>query len=282
MEDWHLVVVGDENTPNDFHIEGSTFLSPEAQSSAYPELSELIGWKTIRRRNLGFLWALEAGVEVLATVDDDNVPLANWGTNLSVGTSVTCRQYSGERVMDPISVTNYPHLWHRGFPIQMLQNRRYSSSSETSFIDVEAAFWNGDPDIDAVCRMEHAPDCNFDETFFPFTFDGLSPFNSQNTFLSRRAVKNYFMFPFVGRMDDIWGAYYLQSLGMKTLYSSASVHQSRNPHDLTIDFKQEVDGYLGTLRLIDSLIEDPDSIHMHIPTRSSLALRAYLSHTLSF
>lgn len=275
MEDWHLVVVGDTNTPSDFYIEGATYLSPETQTLAYPYLSDLIGWKTIRRRNLGFLWALEAGVEILATVDDDNEPLSNWGLDLRVGLSVTCPRYSGELVMDPISVTNYPDLWHRGFPLQMLQRRSYTSHVTTQLVDIEASFWNGDPDIDAICRMEHAPDCSFDSQFFPFTFAGFSPFNSQNTFLSRRALKSYFLLPFVGRMDDIWAAYYLQSLGFKTLYSQASVHQHRNPHNLTVDFEQEIEGYLRTHDLILALAQNPDSIHDFLPDSSSSALKEH-------
>jgi hypothetical protein len=282
MEDWHLVVVGDKNTPSEFLIEGATYLSPEMQESAYSILSQLIGWKTIRRRNLGFLWALEAGAEVIATVDDDNAPLANWGKDLKVGKTVTCQQYSGELVMDPISVTNYPNLWHRGFPLQMLQQRTYTSTPATEFVDVEAAFWNGDPDIDAICRMEHAPDCVFDPALFPFSFNRFSPFNSQNTFLSRRALKNYFMFPFVGRMDDIWAAYYIQSLGFKTLYSQPSVHQHRNPHDLTVDFEQEVVGYLKSLALIQALESDPEAIHNFIPESSSAAFKEYLTRASFF
>lgn len=277
MEDWHLVVVGDLKTPP-FDLDDITYLSPSEQESAYPELSTLIGWNSIQRRNLGFLWALEVGANLVATVDDDNVPLSDWGRSVTVGQETSAKLYTGATVFDPLAVTNYPQYWHRGFPIQLLRNRSYSQSSLVLVPDVEAAFWNGDPDVDAICRMEHAPDCTFDDSQFPFSFKGFSPFNSQNTFMSREALKKYCMIPHIGRMDDIWGGYYLQALGFKTLYSKASVFQDRNPHDLTVDFEKEVLGYTQTFHLIDSLrTEGADSIHNFLPERSSKAFIEYLS-----
>jgi hypothetical protein len=89
------------------------------------------------------------------------------------------------------------------------------------------------------------------------------------------------MLPFVGRMDDIWAAYYVQSLGFKTLYSQASVHQHRNPHDLTVDFEHEIQGYLKTKDLISALEKDPKSIHQFLPEASSAALDEYLRLTSS-
>ena len=34
--------------------------------------------------------------------------------------------------------------------------------------DIQANFWNGDPDIDAVCRMLIKPECRFKKNIFPF------------------------------------------------------------------------------------------------------------------
>lgn len=59
---------------------------------------------------------------------------------------------------------------------------------------MQADFWNGDPDIDAVCRMIYAPNCIFDVKYFPFATNTMSPFNSQNTFLHKSVMKDYFCF----------------------------------------------------------------------------------------
>ena len=53
----------------------------------------------------------------------------------------------------------------------------------------------------------------------------MSPFNSQNTFLAGNGLKDYFLYPHVGRMDDIWAAYYVQAKGYSVVFGKASVYQ---------------------------------------------------------
>jgi hypothetical protein len=275
-EGWHLIVVGDLKTPHEEYRKiNCTYYHPAQQEEEFPELSELIGWNSIQRRNFGFLKALALGADIVATVDDDNVPASTWGQDLLVNQTVSCTTFEAEKVFDPISVTNYPHLWHRGFPIQMLTSRQSISSKSTLKVNIQADFWNGDPDIDAICRMEHMPDCVFDDSPFPFTSNAVSPFNSQNTFLSREVMPHYFMFPEVGRMDDIWASYYVQSLGFRVVYSKASVHQFRNAHDLTVDFEREVLGYTQSYKLIDGLGRDSESIFSFLTPRSGMAFKTY-------
>ena len=276
MSEWDLIVVGDKKTPDELydHIRCEYYSSAD-QEKQYPQLSELIGWNSIQRRNLGFLKALEHGAEIIATVDDDNIPLSNWGKDLIVGKEIEVDSFRVAQVFDPISVTNYSHLWHRGFPIQELSRRNSVKSREVITVDVQAAFWNGDPDIDAICRMEHAPNCEFDGKAFPFTSQQFSPFNSQNTFLTRKALKSYFMFPGVGRMDDIWASYYLESLGYRVAYTEASVRQDRNVHDLTIDFNGEIIGYQNTNKLLIALSSSHENIRDFVGEKSYKAFQIY-------
>jgi hypothetical protein len=279
MSDYHLIVVGDLKTPQaEYSNINCTYLDPEKQGELYPKLSELLGWNTIDRRNIGFLHALEMGAETIATVDDDNVPKPYWGHETLVGKSVEMPIYKAELVFDPVSVTNHKNLWHRGFPIQLLSTRfDMTSTIETVQVDVEAQFWDGDPDIDAICRMEHSPNCEFDPSVFPFSTRSLSPFNSQNTFLTRAALREYFMFPFIGRMDDIWGAYLLKALGFNVAFTKASVVQERNLHDLTKDFELEIDGYLRSYDLCKVIEADPESLRSFVPERSWQAYLEYIS-----
>ncbi len=116
-------------------------------------------------------------------------------------------------------------------------------------VDIQADFWNGDPDIDAICRMEHRPDCDFDPACFPIGSSKPAPFNSQNTFLSAKVLPHYFLFPHVGRMDDIWASYYVQALGFRVVFNKSSVYQERNAHNLTHDMRQEYLGYEHNLEI---------------------------------
>ncbi len=144
--------------------------------------------------------------------------------------------------------------------------------------DVQADFWNGDPDIDAMCRMEYAPECKFENKYFPIASNKMSPFNSQNTFISKKILKDYFLFPGVGRMDDIWAAFYVQAKGYKVVYNSPSVYQLRNKHDLTKDMKAEFLGYEHNLSLVSEICDNPEIIDKYLPKNAIKAFKIYKSH----
>jgi hypothetical protein len=262
MPDWELVVIGDKKTPRDYPLSRGIYVTPEETEKYDPALSDAIGWNCIQRRNFGLLWAHDMKADVVAIVDDDNIPLKGWGANLLVGTETEVNYYETDLpAFDPVGATNHSQLWHRGYPLQLIPKRRYDKKSRRKIrVDVQADFWNGDPDIDAVCRLEHAPECDFDPARFPIAANKMSPFNSQNTFMQGALLKDYFMFPHTGRMDDIWAGYYLQARGAKVVYNKASVYQKRNVHDLIRDMRQEYLGYENNLQIVEGLAKEPESL----------------------
>jgi len=280
MRDWELVVIGDRKTPPDYHLNRGIYVTPEEQQKYDPQLSDAIGWNSIQRRNFGLLWAHDMHAEVVALVDDDNIPLPGWGENLLLGKEAEVNYYHTDLpAFDPVGATNHAALWHRGFPLELLAARDYTNKTRQSLTaDVQADFWNGDPDIDAVCRMEHAPECEFDPRCFPLSSNRMGPFDSQNTFLSGKCLKDYFLFPHVGRMDDIWAAYYVQAKGYRVVWGKASVYQQRNLHDLVRDMQQEYCGYENNLRLVQDLAKDAASIAAYLPGRSAWAFALYQRH----
>jgi hypothetical protein len=280
MADWELVVIGDLKTPKDYNLKRGAYYGPEQQEEYDKELSDAIGWNSIQRRNFGILMAYDFGADIVALIDDDNIPTVQWGNDLSVGRKVEVNYFETDLpAFDPVGATNYRGLWHRGYPLQLLQQRDYSRKRRLLVkVDVQADFWNGDPDIDAICRMEHAPECKFDPTCFPIAANKLAPFNSQNTFLSREVLKDYFLFPHIGRMDDIWAAYYVQAKGYRVVYCKASVYQQRNVHDLIGDMRNEYLGYENNLDLVRDLARDSESVMAYLPGRAAWAWRLYRRH----
>ena len=280
MKDWTLVVAGDKKTPSDYRLERGIYLTPQMQEKYDPKLSEVTGWNCIQRRNFAFLWAHDMGADIVALVDDDNIPLPGWGENLMIGREVEVNYYETDLpAFDPVGATNYKHIWHRGFPLQLVPRRNYAKVTRHKLVpDVQADFWNGDPDIDAICRMEHAPVCKFDPACFPIAAKKMGPFNSQNTFMRGELLRDYMMFPAVGRMDDIWASYYLQAKGAKVVYSAASVYQSRNVHNLISDMQGEYLGYENNLDLLVKIAQDPESILQFLPGRAAETFRLYKRH----
>ncbi len=259
-EDWTLIVVGDTKTPHyEYENLNCIYLSPEYQEKTYPELSETIGWKSIQRRNIGFVEAYNRGADIVATVDDDNIPYDGWGTNVVVGETVEIDFYNTDLgVFDPLSVTEHNQVWHRGYPIDLVPYRdrvSYGGKLKRRVL-VQADLWDGDPDIDAMARLSIRPIVKFDKIQGPYGSLSISPFNSQNTFLAREVIPYYSVFPHVGRMDDIWGGYVLQHYFPKSVvYNKASVYQDRNVQDLVTNLEKEIIGYRYTTDLIRSLSE---------------------------
>tara|TARA_B100000989_G_scaffold125527_1_gene93069 strand:+ start:9929 stop:10849 length:921 start_codon:yes stop_codon:yes gene_type:complete len=278
LKDWKLIVSGDLKTPSNYKLKNGIYLSPKDQEKISKKLSDLVGWNCIQRRNFAMILAYKKGADIIATVDDDNIPLSNWHKNLIIHKRLKSFKYfTKEEAFDPISVTNYKYLWHRGFPIQILKdkNKKKKKKIISSNFDIQADFWNGDPDIDAICRMEHAPECKFKASVFPFTSNKLSPFNSQNTYLKRKVIKHYFLYPHIGRMDDVWASYYVEAKGFKVLYNKPSVYQKRNIHNLTEDMKREYIGYENNLNLIRELKKNPNNIKYFLPKKSWAAFKLY-------
>jgi hypothetical protein len=265
-EGWTLVVVGDLKTPHEEYKKlDCIYLHPEVQETKYPVLSRAIGWNSIQRRNIGFLAAYDMGADIIATVDDDNIPYESWGKNVLVGEYINVDLYEPEKeVFDPLSVTVRNDIWHRGYPIDYLQekNRVLYKGKTRRHVLVQADLWDGDPDIDAIARLSKKPIVKYSEITEPYCSNKIAPFNSQNTFLHRSVLPFYSVLPYIGRMDDIWGAYILQKFFPNSvIYNRASVYQDRNVQDLITNLEKEIIGYRNTLKLIN----DIDSFEKFLP-----------------
>lgn len=258
MPGWNLVVVGDMKTPHhEYDLPGVTYLHPQKQATIDPELSNLIGWNCIQRRNMGFVYALQQGAEIVATVDDDNDPKSNWGNVLPGEIDVKQVNPIG-LAFDPLY--HHKNVWHRGLPAECIATRRIVSTNDGGKVKagVVASLWNGDPDIDALCRLQHPDVVEFAE-MTPYIGTKPAPFNSQNTILTADALRDYFCFPGIGRYDDIYASYVCQAYGHKVVFTGPTVTQKRAGHDLLKDFEAEVYGYLNCGRFVSALSQNTEA-----------------------
>lgn len=279
IKGWNLIVIGDKKTPPNFKLKNGLYVSPREQEKIDKKMSDLIGWNCIQRRNFGFLLAKNLGADVVATIDDDNIPMPHWGQGVDFTQTAVTRNFKTKLIcFDPLSVTEHPNLWHRGFPIELLsvKNSNLKESIRRDQFDIKADLWNGDPDIDAICRISFRPNCKFSSRTKSFSSNALAPFNSQNTFISKNVLPHYFMFPHIGRMDDIWAAYYVQSLGFKARFDRPSVVQVRNKHNLFVDLKNELLGYEHNLAFATQVRKNPEkALKTFLPARSFEAFGRY-------
>jgi len=279
MLDWNLIVVGDERTPEDYKLEHGTFLSIDYCKENYPDLHKIIGTNNIDLgRMIGFIEAYKNGADIIATIDDDNIPLENWGKNIAVGQEVDAFEYfSVEKVFDPLGVTEHANLWHRGFPLELIDRRNYLRGNYVKVNPlVQANLWNGAPDIDAICRKMYPYDVNFGISHYFYGKRMICPFDTQNTIVHRSILKYYTTLPHIGRMDDIWGAYLLQSkIKDCVVFGPATVYQDRNIHDLNKDIDEEILGYKYSMEFIEACLDSYESALEYLPTRTRECYLAY-------
>jgi hypothetical protein len=272
--DVQFFVAGDTKTPT---LEVLSLLNETTSSYRYNpdytyspgdgfskwKCSEAIGFNTIARRNIAFLEALKWGADLIYSWDDDNIPVStdHFGKledifvesfNGLLGSSKTGWLDPGDLI--------YPATRHRGFPYNIESVLHFDSA--TNFrVGVAAGLVLGNPDVDAITRMENSPDiqvlsevARVGVVVDPHTF---TVFNSQNTAVIRELIPAWFMMPHVGRHDDIYASLIVQRVarerGLHVHFGPPFTHQQRNPHNLIHDLRDEIDGMENVTRLAELL-----------------------------
>ena len=258
---WHIIIVGDRKTPAGFDLPGADYLSVDRQHDLFGELASIIPFNHYARKNLGYLYAMRQGAELIAETDDDNIPYPDKYPNF-LPIKVNSPILENRGAVNVYSYFTKQKIWPRGLPLDQIKN-----SIEQKLIrekDVTCYIQQGladlDPDVDAIYRLTVAGE---DIIFEPGKKLALSegcycPFNTQNTLFYKQA------FPLMllpigvhSRVTDIWRGYIAQKilwyLGANLLFLSPSVYQVRNEHNLLKDFSQEVPLYTQAHDLINLL-----------------------------
>ena len=268
-----MVVVADTKTPTDWSAEGCDFLSVEAQKKMGSKLAAALPYKSYARKNLGYLYAISKGAEMIYETDDDN---------LSDFTKV----FTPERVQDEVcsarlvedkdhaaqNVYAYfgrPDIWPRGFPLNEINNTGGNVLMEKAvqkhYSPIKSLLVNGDPDTDAIFRLtrgEAIGKVQLDGDVPPVALDHgvICPFNSQAVLWSKEA---FFLMLIPAttpmRVCDIWRGYFSQRLlwdmGGRLLFDQADVVQVRTAHDYLEDFEGELELYADAGRMVKALLE---------------------------
>lgn len=267
-----IIVAGDQTSPHDEILDllidisertgvDTMYLHPDVQTQ-YAS-SEAIGWRSIQRRNIALLRAMEHNPKYILTVDDDNMPSHDDQVNrlirafdLTDGFIRTNTGWynPGRECYDK----RYRAVIHRGFPMNRRREQPFVSSAPPCEIGVAAMLWTGAPDIDAIDRIVNDPIIervgHSDVILTPGTW---APFNSQATMYRAELAPLMMVWPGVGRYDDIWASYLARKVmdrfGYGVYYGYPTVHQDRNEHDLMRDLEGEIHGMRWTPALVEIL-----------------------------
>ncbi|MCY2952105.1 MAG: STELLO glycosyltransferase family protein [Planctomycetota bacterium] len=248
---WSAVAVGDTKTPPDWHCKGIVYLSVDRQKELFPQFADLVPYRHYCRKNLGYLYAIQQGAEVIFDTDDDNIPYE--GLPLAVAKEVSGRLLSG-----PGWVNVYKHftdnglVWPRGLPLDKIHCPGIIGPLQQAVnCPVQQYLADRDPDVDAIFRLLEKKEVFFDRAALPVVLnsDAWVPFNSQATLFFKEAFPLLYLPCHVSfRMTDIWRSYVAQTAlscqGLSVAFRPPAVEQLRNSHNLMRDFEDEVVGYL--------------------------------------
>ncbi|MHC4725213.1 MAG: STELLO glycosyltransferase family protein [Planctomycetota bacterium] len=258
--EYHFIVIGDQNSPADFHIDGCDFYSLEKQKQTGFKLGLSCPTKHYARKNIGYLIAIRNGASIIIETDDDNFPLDEFWKPRILKHKVPALENS-----DWVNIYKYftdENIWPRGFPLEQLQkNVPYFDSLSIKKLDcpIQQGLADDNPDVDAVYRLTQRLPLTFRKDRRLALGNGSKcPFNSQNTTWFPDAYPLLYLPAYCSfRMTDIWRSFIAQRIaflnGWSILFHEPTMTQQRNVHNLLRDFEQEIPGYLYNTKIVDAI-----------------------------
>lgn len=277
LPEWCLVVVGDYKTKE---AEWRTFvgsskttvyLSPKDQDALLYKSLKHLPWNHFGRKNIGYLFAIQHGAQLIWDTDDDNVlrdpasltKLANFAVSSSpsalipsaAGDHHLWNPYLYFRPIQQTSAQEVPICWPRGFPLEYVKDASAAASDtgqelNVSKVGVFQSLANNDPDVDAIYRLTKEMPLSFlaRDAMIALRPGRFAPFNAQATLWKKEAFWGMLLPVTVhGRVSDIWRSYFMQRLmkdvNLHLSFTSPLAVQYRNVHSLVADLQSEVPLY---------------------------------------
>ena len=278
------VVVGDLKTPHEEVravqrkcAEGGfsfSYLHPEVQEKHIGWSELCLPWNSDCRRNLGYLWAVERGAEVIVCVDDDNWPGEDdwYAGHALVGQTLPCDTISDQAGwFNPCDLITTQHCYARGYPYFRRNQPSGAIIGKTlGRVVMNGGMWMNDPDVDSITRLAKSISTyGLSKDRIMLAPGTWAPVNTQNTAFHKDLLPSFFFPPMGGRIcglpveryGDIWAGYFAQKLmekmGDSLTFGLPTCIHKRNAHNLLKDLELEFWAILLTEQLVEKLREWP-------------------------
>lgn len=292
-------VAADEKTPDEAYqfcadIPDCEIYSPDRQKELGYECSELLGWGTVRRRNIMLLEALKQNADIVVTIDTDNFPMQSQFfsdiqellTGAFTGVEIT----SESGWVDPGWLI-HPPVAHRGMPVRLPQF--HTAPISAGRIGVVSCTVLGSCDLAAVDRLaatlvEGQPKRHLaSELARSGTL--VNPdahhtvFNTQATAFIGKIAPAIFCAPGIGRHDDICASIIMQRImcnfelhvhmGRPIVWHE---HQDRSEKVIVRNVEEELWGHNNFSAFVDAVFD------VDLGYRSTLDALAHLWTELAY
>uniref|UniRef100_A0A6C0J651 Methyltransferase FkbM domain-containing protein n=1 Tax=viral metagenome TaxID=1070528 RepID=A0A6C0J651_9ZZZZ len=267
-KNYDTIIVGDKKTPDDYKELNCIYLDIPSQKMLFPELCDMIPYNHYCRKNLGYLYAIKKGYNIIYETDDDNIPYDNFDNVLKIDKNKIISEKSSIWINIFKYFTNNAYIWPRGLPITLIKNEPNYSIND---FDKKPAIINGlvenDPDVDACFRLicNHQNSIKWEQNkSIIIDNNNLCVFNTQNTFWVNSDLFMSLLIPcsvsfrYCDILRGIISNIILKKTDNYMMYTSPNVIQNRNKHNLIEDFKSEFEMYIHNEKILD-YIEDNTS-----------------------
>lgn len=255
--EWKLIVVGDKKTPKIWEQVNVQFLSVKNQKKLDFKICGLLPWNHYSRKMIGYLQAIQNGADIIADTDDDNIPLSTWGEFDFKNKYAVASNVPYINVYNLFTDSKY--IWPRGYPLsQLLIKKKPIIKTKEIRVGIWQFLADEDPDMDAIYRLTNNTPVYFNKKVKPIVLEKgcLCPFNTQNTFFSKKTFPLLYLPAYVNfRVTDILRSYIAQVIlwttDLRVGFGTSTVIQKRNPHNYINDFESEIPLYINSEKIID-------------------------------
>ena len=267
---YDVIIVGDNKTPNDYKILNCIYLDVPSQKKLFPELSDMLPYNHYCRKNLGYLYAIKKGYNIIYETDDDNIPYDNFDTVLQYGAIQMITEQNNTWINIFKYFTNNAYIWPRGFPLSLLKNNgNYLFENTNNIPSIINGLVENDPDVDALFRII----CNHQDSIrwnknqrVLINNTNVCVFNTQNTFWLNPELFMCLLIPcsvsfrYCDILRGIINNIILNKTNTYMMYTSPNVVQHRNEHNLISDFKSEYEMYIHNETILNYIQQNTDGI----------------------
>ena len=269
--DWAIVVVGDQSMEDTFELSGKKAVYLDAKSqvdilSDYKAFLELLPWRHFGRKNIGYIYAILNGAELIWDFDDDNFIkpglLPTVPVLIKEVVAPDCPSFNPLPIMGGDDSTTVP-MWPRGYPLNSIKKVcNFTFEDGDAFnVAVFQSLADHEPDVDGIYRLTRDIPYTFkseSQTAVKISAGSMVPYNAQATLITKMGLWSLLLPVTVhGRVSDIWRSYISQRIfwdfNLTIAFTPPIVDQMRNLHNALADMQAEQDLYYKTPEMIRHL-----------------------------